>query len=230
MVPDDFEADAYIVVQKQAAKHDQSAPTARRSFAGAWSGVAHRYRAAHDWNLAFIDAMAAGDGPPLNERYPQEMALFVFSSAALSALECCAFAAHCLAALTKPNAFPVSVDSDLRFYPTNVRDAFLKTYPEQPLGAVLAEILKSPDYLRLADLRNALSHRGTLPRSFHVSVGSGPHSKDGAFIPSNPKSVSSDWIFDRRVDAALTDACRTWLGPAQVRLIQAIARFATTSL
>lgn len=68
--------------------------------------------------------MAVGDGPPLNQRYPQEMALFAFASAALSSLECCAFAAYCLGALVKPDVFPVTVERDLRFYPADVPDAF----------------------------------------------------------------------------------------------------------
>ena len=45
---------------------------------------------------------------------------------------------------------------------------FLKVYPVRSIGPALAEVLKSPDYQRLADLRNVLSHRGTLPRNFHI--------------------------------------------------------------
>ena len=230
MVPDDLDGDAMLVVQKQAAKYSESAPIPWRSFAGAWNGVTHRYRSAHDFDLAFVEAMAAGDGPPLKDRYQQELALFGFASAALSTLECCAFAAYCLGALARPDVFPVTIDRDLRFYPPQVRDTFLKAYPGHLVGDVLADVLGSSEYERLADLRNVLSHRGTLPRSFHVSVGTGPHARDGAFIPSNPKSISSDWLFNQPVDATLTQVLRTWLGLVQARLVQAITAFASVHL
>ena len=230
MVPDDFDTDAFVVVLKQTSKYDQSAPVPRRALAAAWNGVMHRFRSTHDWNLAFVEAMGAGDGPPLNERYAQEMALFGFASAAVSTVDCCAFAAYCLGALARPDVFPVTVDRDLNFYPPQVRDSFLKAYPQEAVGSVLADIVKSPDYVRLADLRNVLSHRGTLPRNFRVSVGSGPHKNDGAFIPSNPKSISSNWVVDQRVDVTLTDSLRVWLGRVQAQLMQAIAAFASGHL
>jgi hypothetical protein len=230
LVPDDFDTDAFVAVQKQTAKYDESAPVPRRAFAHAWNGVMHRFRNSHDWNLAFIDAMSAGDGPPLTARYAQEMALFGFTSAGVAAVDCCAFAAYCLGALARPDVFPVASDKDLKFYPPQVRDSFLAAYPQEAVGSVLSDALKSSDYTRITDLRNVLSHRGTLPRNFRVSVGSVARDADGAFIPSNPKSINSNWIINQRLDAHLTDSWRAWLGHAQARLMMAIKEFSAKHL
>jgi hypothetical protein len=158
------------------------------------------------------------------------MALFGFASAAISTLECSAFAAYCVGSLARPDVFPTNADSDLKFYPAQVRDTYLRTYPQEAVGVVLDEILRSATYVKLADLRNVLSHRGTLPRAFRVSVGSARSDGDGAFIPSNPKSISTNWQIDQRLDHSLTDSMRGWLGQVHARLLQAIAGYATRNL
>ena len=67
-------------------------------------------------------------------------------------------------------------------------------------------------------------------RRRRISVGSAPRDTDGAFIPSNPKSINSNWIINQRLDARLTDSWRAWLGEAQAELMEAIREFAARYL
>jgi hypothetical protein len=230
MVPSDFDSDSFVAIQRLTAKYEQTFPVPRRALAAACNGLLHRFRNSNDWNVAFVEAMTVGNGPPMEERYTQEMALFGFTSAAVSTIECCAFGAYCLGTLARPTSFPANADRDLRCYPPQVRDAFLAEYPTESVGSVLAGILNSPEYVRMADLRNVLTHRGTLPRAFRISLGSATRDGDGAFIPSNPKSINSNWVIDQRLDYQLTSSFRKWLGTATAEMTRALAVFALRQL
>lgn len=225
-VPDDFDVDAYVAVAKAAATHAAVNAKGHRAFAAAWNGLSHRYRATHEASSEFVRAMAAGDAPPMEERHRQEHALFVFATTALSSLECFCFGAYCLGFLAGTREFPMSHERDLRIHPTNVRDMFTSAFPMDSLTSTIASVLAANEYAQLTDLRNALSHRGTLPRSIFLSVGGGNAAKAGAFVPSNPKSLSSDWQFDRVVDAELTRPLLGWLGLSLQRLLPAAHAFA----
>ena|SRR5437867_894183 len=230
IVPDDFDVPAFVSVAKVAAAYSQTHAATHRSFAAAWNGLSHRYRAADELNQDFVAAMAAGDGPPMEDRHRQEHALFAFASTALSSLECLCFGAYCLGALGHAAAFSISHERDLRFYPADVERAFAQSFPTAKLTGSLSSLLAASEFKDLTDLRNVLSHRGTLPRSFFLSVGGGPAAKTGAYVPSNPKSLSSDWVFDRAVDKRLTQSLRDWLGVSLADLLPATSDFADSYL
>ena len=210
LVPDDFNSGAVDEVRRIMGRYSASHAGPWRSFAAAWNALAYRYRAAYEYDQEFNEAMQAGDAPPAEERYRQERTLFAFFSAGLSAIECYCFAGYCVGSIAKPEAFPMTKDRDLRFYPSDVAKLFGSEFPGEHITRSLNELVNGPEFSRLSDWRNVLSHRGMFPRSIHMSLGS-PAVKTGAYVASNPKSLSSNWQFDQTVDADLTLTVRKWL-------------------
>lgn len=229
-MPDDFDDESLDFVTKRASAFSVSREVSWKSFTAAWNAVAYRFRGADALNQQFALAMKAGDGPPPEERYEQEQALFGFCSACLSAVECLYFGAYCLGSLSGSTEFPITKEGDLIFYPKNVATAFRKAFPEDELTARLHELLRTPEFAQLSDLRNVLTHRGVLPRAIHLSVGNASGQTTGAYVASNPKSLGSDWVFERPINSNLTDSLRQWLGTTTNTLLRSTARFAASHL
>jgi hypothetical protein len=230
LVPNDFNGSAVERVREIMASYSTSDAGPWRSFAAAWNGLSYRFRSADEYHRDFTVAMQAGDAPPSEERYQQERALFSFFSAGLSTLECFCFATYCLGSIARPTAFPMTKDRDLRFYPADVAKTFATEFPRERITNLLQQLVTAPEFAHLADLRNVLSHRGTLPRSVQVSVGTGSSGKTGAYIPSNPKSLSSNWEFDQTVNVNLTFAFRKWLAKTVDDLLESASEFVRTHL
>jgi hypothetical protein len=230
LVPDDFNEAAVEQVREIMASYSTSEPGPWKSFAAAWNGLAYRFRSADEYHRDFTTAMESGDAPLAEPRYQQERALFAFYAAALSTVECFSFATYCLGSIAHPTGFPMTKDRDLKFYPSDVAKRFAKELPGERITELLQTLIDAPEFTQLSDLRNVLSHRGTLPRSIHASVGTGAPGKTGAYVASNPKSLSSDWQFDQTVDVSLTLANRTWLSEILHDLLEAESEFVRAHL
>ena len=188
-LPPELHPRALDAISRHVAEFNGSHPVAGSSFAAAWNGLGYRFRAAHDLNQAFAEAMALGDAPVAEHRYRQEQALFGFASAALSAVACSCFGIYCIGHIANAKVFALSTDRDLRFNPADVQSALSKAFPADALTSTLAGLLRDRSHLELVALRNMLVHRGTLPRSVVMEVGKSSRSS-GAFVPSNPLKLS----------------------------------------
>jgi hypothetical protein len=223
-VPGELDTDALDAIRSRAALHKAKSEVAVSLFASAWNALGYRVRAAHDLNEEFRAVMALGDAPPAEERYRQEQTLFNFTTAALSTLECLYFGAYCLGHLIDPTVFPITKDSDLKFYPKDVSPRYAKSFASDPLTTSLSSIVASKEFADLSDLRAVLFHHGALSRRIQMSTG-GPPELSGAFVASNPRTLSSGWAFDRRLEAGVTQDLRDWLLSAVNELLGSLNDF-----
>jgi hypothetical protein len=130
----------------------------------------------------------------MEERYVQEAALFGFYSSAASALECLYFAAYCAASLRRPSLVPISRPGHLSKYAKDVVELFERQFPDDQLVTALSGPVESAWWSSLFDFRNALMHRGSLPRMhFLTNV---PSMDRPSAVPSNPKALSDTWSYD----------------------------------
>lgn len=187
-------------------------------FVGAWHGVGIRAIVAKE-DSDFFTRSAQEDSAPLTEgRVRQEKALFSFFSSALSAVECIYFGCYWLAAVIKPNEF-----KKIHVSPQNVVKTFKSSLGSLPLCTVLEDTLKTTEYQSIEDIRNALSHRGILPRAFTAG-------NTTARLPSNPgaKTARADWKFDYEISERGTTEICAWLMRTLEELVEATESFCST--
>jgi hypothetical protein len=113
-LPADFPAAAHARVRASVAA---AAPTgeARRQFESAWTGCAHRFLslARHDETFA-TSLRRAGRRPDPADLHLQEEALFAFVSCGVASVESLGYALYALAALARPDRFPIATPTDRR--------------------------------------------------------------------------------------------------------------------
>ena len=190
-------------------------------FASAWTALVYRLRAAREHAAAFSASLAVSSGPLPEQRYQQEKDLFVFAASALSAVECFFFATYFIGAFVKPTAFPLAPD-DLKYLrPEDVRARFGAAFSGD-LTTAMQGALKAPEYEKLVEDRNVLSHRGVLPRAHSLAAG-GPDRP--STIPSNPKDSAPLWRFDRELMPNMLDQNLAWLESTVNELVVETARF-----
>lgn len=141
----------YDCVSERVSEWSRENETVWFTFASAWNGVAYRLRAAHEHAEAFETSNKVPLVPIPNARYRQDDDLFGFATAAVSAIECFCFAAHCIGALLNPKVFLHSSTTDLKFYPEQVRDRLSAAYPDASLTTKLVNSLAGPNYRWLRD-------------------------------------------------------------------------------
>jgi hypothetical protein len=224
-LPDEFDVATFDAVSKLLGAFGETHPSERSSFAAAWNAVGFRFRAAYDYSREFTASISQSVGPGGDERYRQDHCIFGFTTSALSTLECICFAAYCIGSIASPSAFPVTTAKDLRqIKPEEVARRFRAEYPQAGLTVEISEIIAAPGYTDLGELRNFLSHRGSLPRQFRMS------SPSTAFIPDNPKDVASDWRITRVLGPQLTSDLMQFVSTATTGLIAQTLTFAEAEL
>ncbi|MGH7373949.1 MAG: hypothetical protein ACREJY_06960 [Candidatus Rokuibacteriota bacterium] len=196
-------------------------------FASAWNGVAYRMRAALDHEEGFAKSVTNSSAPPPDERYRQDHDLFGFVVSAVSAIECFHFAAHCVGSLLNPTVFPLSTPSNLKFYPTTVRDRSQSAFPGDALTEVMSARLTDLQYGHLNDLRNVLAHRGTPPRMTFLST-TGPDRPSA--IPSNLADLASGWRYDLHLSPQCLSPFKGWLENSLHQLVTSASVFVSARL
>jgi hypothetical protein len=193
------------------------------SFAAAWNAVDFRTRAAEAYSAEFTEALK-GIG-----RYRQDHAIFGFAVSSASAIECFYYAAYSVGNLVNASQFAMAVAKDLKFYPSTVAQKYLAAFPGDVLSNTMDAVLKSTEFMRLSDLRNVLSHRGTPPRMHYASVGAMTSNRADA-IPENLKDLPSNWIYAREVTESLIADLNDWRRIATRDLVSALHGFTGTHI
>jgi hypothetical protein len=171
-------------------------------FVNAWNGLAYRLIAAHEYSVAFGQALGKAE-----DRYRQDHALFGFSFSSLSALECAFFAANSARLLLDGKEHAEIKGKALNISLDGIADAYKREFPGNPFTNLLGVIASSAELANLQDMRNALSHRGCLGRAAFFST-----KEDIPYrIPSNPKALPAEFVYDLELVPALTERQMDWL-------------------
>lgn len=147
-------------------------------FASAWNGVAWRLTGAREHSAALERSLRVhGGNPPAPERALEENALFGLYGTALSAIECCSFAAFVAGSIVDSSSFAITTDNDLkRINPAHTLKTFADAFPADPVLQALNAMSGTAAFAEIRDARNILSHRGAPGRThnMHVQVGGPP--------------------------------------------------------
>lgn len=226
--PAGFDVLAYDAVCRTApllaSPNDGAAPWKRNSwfgYASAWNGLAIRLRAAHDYDQQFANLISRPSASAHEDLYLQERALFGCLAASLSAVECSFMSAYCLASAAYPTQFELKTAKDLDRTTARVNAAFERWNPLDPLTCALSQVGASGELKRLADLRNALAHRGLLPRQHNLSTSQALPST----VPSNPKDLANDFAYTLPLSPATTAVHTSWVTGSVSLLVQGINSF-----
>jgi len=107
-------------------------------------------------------------------------------------------------------------------YPRHIADAFAADFPSDAYTTLLADVVGSNDYWRFVNVRDALSHRGALLRSYPVELGSG---KVSATVPKNPKALAEDFDYSEALNEDTTRRQAEWTLTAANQLLRGLSGF-----
>lgn len=218
-VPPGFPVAEYEAVHKlMATKHGNHALYSH--YAGSWNALAYRYRAYIDSGQQFADLFTAhGSAPSPQERYLQERALFDFFSAGFSVFECTFYALYTFGAMLASSGFSLASERDQqRVTPTRTKEAFTTVFPSDPILNIFSTLFADPEYQRLREIRNILTHRTAPGRRIYVSLG------DDMDLPTEWKLNNSP------LDASIVSTGVRELNRLLSELIGATSTFVTTKL
>jgi len=226
--PADFDTASFDAVNDQVASianpNDLAAPWKKNAWfnhGAAWNGLAYRLRSAVEYNEEFGRLIALSTSPPPDERYSQERALFGCIASSLSAIDCFYMATYCVATALSPEHFQLRQEEHLNKTPREIADAYHAWQPSDEFSKLLSNVAKSDEYKKLKNLRNALAHRGTLPRQHFFSTVSDVPSA----IPSNPKALGGDFDYTASLSDATTSIHTQWLCHTASQLVSEFNRF-----
>ena len=228
-LPVDFDVASYDVVADYAIRMaNPNDPAARWNtnawfgFGTGWLGFAMRLRSAMEFNEEFGILIAASPSPGRAEQYKQERALFACITAALSSMECFSYATYCLAGAFDDKHFPLSDKRKLRGKSGgSFVDKFKAFNSLDPFVVRLDMIWDASEFDALSDLRNALSHRGTLPRKVWFSTVSDLPDT----VPFNPKALAENFVHDSPLTAEATAGHVLWVTTVLSELTTEFAEF-----
>jgi hypothetical protein len=169
-MPSEFPTRAYDSALNRLTVGGLSSLTAEHCRAG-WLGVGFRYLAVVEGDERFAESLREhGSAPPMPERVDQEHALFQFSAAACSVIECFAYSVHSAAAGLGVPGFRVSAESDRRGVNRTTTATRLETdLPNHVLPKTLVAVLGSTQWEALTITRNVLLHRAAPPRQVFLT-------------------------------------------------------------
>ena len=226
IVPSDFPSEAYERIYRLLVKYKDINPIQWQSFGLGWNGLAYRYRAMAEYDEQYTSSIKTfGNSPPFEERYKQGKALFGFFVSAVSTIECFFYSTYWVGAILKPSKFP-SNSKALKLYPVDIAKKFEADFPEDSLSKQMVRCVHEPTYAEMKDVRDALSHRGMLPRHFYR----GGERNGMATMPTNPKDLSNQWQYDLSIDERTTATRRQWLSGELKGLTSAANNFCERKL
>ena len=185
-------------------------------FVNAWHGLADRVVASNSYSDAFSTSIRT----PKAQRYDQDHALFGFSASALSSIECLCMGCYGAGAMISPKHFSMRNAESLLQSPKSVSKCYSKLDTTLPISIELELISSSDAFQELSDLRNALSHRGTLARSDQPKPGPSPQT-----IPSNPKELPEHFRYSCELVPELTTTHMAWVLQSVNTLAKALLQF-----
>jgi hypothetical protein len=225
--PSDFPTGAHDKVHSCLVKYKDTHPAQWRSFGLGWNGVVYRYRAMAEYDEQFTTSIKNyGNSPPSEERYKQGNTLFGFFVCAVSAIECFFYSTYWMGVILKPNEFPSDSRNLKHLYAETIAEKFNANFHGDALTEQMKRCVDDPMYTDMKDIRDVLSHRGMLPRTFYRGG-----ERDGmATMPTNPKDSSDQWQYDFPVDVQTTTSRRQWLCNILKGLIDSTVDFCTRQL
>jgi len=185
---------------------DMSDPHHRRThFDWAWQAVRYRYRSAAESNDEFKALLAnasemwrAGWGDEeLN--YKLERCIYTFFMAGLSVLESFGYCLYFLGGALRPADFP-HIAAPRRISLAITSNAFSTVFPAAAITAVLARLLRQPEFTEVQEFRNLLAHRISGRRSIRGrSDGITSTHEETWHIPGSSDNLdfSADMLQDR---------------------------------
>jgi hypothetical protein len=119
------------------------------------------------------------------DRYPQEEALFSVAFNVTSAAECLLLSTAFLGAVLKSHRGSHAVLPSLRSGPKDIRKYFVRQFPGTAIARVVEDLVEDRKRLQILDLRNIMTHRGSIPRTHVVS----PRNPGHVRIPADVDEV-----------------------------------------
>jgi hypothetical protein len=173
-MPPDFAVDPYEAIFEAVLRKRESAPDAYREFAAGWCALSYRFAALATHDEAFSEsARIYGLSPPHPARHRQEDELFAFFVAGISALETFAYGTWAMIWATGDADFALTTPAEQRRASVgSLRNRLVGRDASGPLALALGDLTESTEFADWADVRNALTHRGTPGR--HHRVGGEP--------------------------------------------------------
>jgi hypothetical protein len=222
LMPPSFPTGVHDKVHSCLVKYKNTHPAQWRSFGLGWMGVAYRYRAMAEYDEQFTTSIKNfGNSPPSEERYKQDNTLLGFFVCAVSTIECFFYSTYWMGVILKPDEFPSDSKNLKYLYADNIVSKFSANFHGDALTQQMEQCVANSTYIDMKNIRDVLSHRGMLPRTFYRGG-----DRDGmATMPTNPKDTSDQWQFDLQVDVRTTASCRQWLDNMLKQLIAAANNF-----
>jgi hypothetical protein len=157
VMPSDFNVAAYEAVHQRVSANSHRNQDAWEQYAGAWNGVAYRFLACAESDIAFTTSIRqAGDTPPPLERYLQERELFNFFVTGLASIESLCFGLSAIGSMLAPAKFPMKTLNHLKnIYPKSTATRFASVFSGEPLSATLQHFTATPEFQYLNDIRNS---------------------------------------------------------------------------
>lgn len=223
-LPPDFEREAFDLVMARVPPRGDPPCPEWRGCMSSMNGVASRFRSAADADDRFTESITRAPHPGTEERQVQEEALFLFFTSAVSAFDCLYMAIYYVAALRDPVTFSILPDDLRRVSPDRVHDSLKRKWPTDPIILALHDGLASRR--RFTGQRDALAHRGCLPRHEVASDPSGPEVP--ATTIDNPKDTPAAWQSSLLLTPATTRDYRVLLGSGIAALLLEMRRWVST--
>ena len=225
VLPKKIPSCAYSKISSIMNAQKEKYPQLSSEFLHAWLAVEYRFCSCFESNKNFTESFKKfGDGPPPFEKYIQEKELFHFFIDGYSTLDCFAYALYMVASILKPDSFPINESCLKRIYFKNIGSKnnknkeyiFENIFPTEKITDELNLIKKSEEYKRWNTIRNALIHRISPGRIFHLQVGSAK------------QRGKTTWIIDNKpfvIDECFTSSRFSWLEDSLINLLDAMLDF-----
>ena len=169
-LPDDFPVAAVDSLHAYLSDRDADAPTRPewKEWSTGLNGLVFRFRACDENGEAVVASLAAGNSPPMPDRYFQERDLFSFFFHGLSAIECLTYGVYFVGSLADPIAFPSDINPR-DVVPRLVQDTFTThtAFGSHRIAKALDALTSADDFKEWGKIRNFLGHRGAPGRTFY---------------------------------------------------------------
>jgi hypothetical protein len=189
-------------------------------FGMAWHGLGYRACTLEEYFNHYMSLPRYGSaGHDGNYREDQALVDYLFN--ACSGVDCAIFASYAIGAGLNPNNFESQKKNDLRVERKSLIKKFEALWPSELLTDVLKDVRDQSSFQLLYEIRDVVTHRGTLPRTLYM----GGSLNGKVTIPSNSKDLPDIWSSDLVLGK---ESVADWQGILQTflqRVVNGVLRF-----
>jgi hypothetical protein len=169
-VPADFPLDIYDAATEDAEHIVRSkGGSLTADWIGGWMGLAYRFLAAAEHDLAFVRLLEHGSAPPQPYRYQQDRELTAFIVMAHSSLECLFYSAHAIASAVDPGAAPMTTpEQKSRVNRKACQKAWCRILEDGAFYPLLLKLEHDPEWTSPASQRHTVIHRSQPGRDLAI--------------------------------------------------------------